>query len=197
MLPVFYAPESAARDPCPAHPGWLVSGAMSDANPPAGHATPDALLAEFERLGIATETVEHPPVYTVEEAKALRGELPGAHSKNLFLKDKKGRFWLVVALEDRAVDLKALRHVIGAAPLSFGKPDALLDVLGITPGSVTPFAAINDRDGQVTVVLDAEMLEAEPLNFHPLVNTATTRISADGLVTFLGACGHAPMVVRL
>jgi len=160
-------------------------------------ATPEALFQEFERLGIDTETVEHPAVFTVDEAKALRGELPGAHSKNLFLKDKKGRFWLVVALEDRAIDLKALRHVIGAAPLSFGKPDALETLLGITPGSVTPFSAINDTEGAVTVVLDAEMLAQEPLNFHPLVNTATTRISADGLLAFLRATGHEPVIAAL
>jgi len=160
-------------------------------------ATPEALFQEFERLGIDTETVEHPAVFTVDEAKALRGELPGAHSKNLFLKDKKGRFWLVVALEDRAIDLKALRHVIGAAPLSFGKPDALETILGITPGSVTPFSAINDTEGAVTVVLDAEMLAQEPLNFHPLVNTATTRISADGLLAFLRATGHEPVIAAL
>jgi Ala-tRNA(Pro) deacylase len=164
---------------------------MSD----TGHATPEDLQAEFQRLGVETETVQHPAVYTVDEAKRLRGELPGAHSKNLFLKDKKGRYWLVVALEDRAVDLRALRHLIGAAPLSFGKPEALMDVLGITPGSVTPFAAINDKAGLVTVVLDAEMLAAEPLNFHPLVNTATTRISAAGLLAFLEAGGHTPLVV--
>ncbi len=167
------------------------------ATPEIPPASPGDLFAEFERLGIETETVEHAAVYTVEEAKAHRGELPGAHSKNLFLKDKKGRFWLVVTLEDRAVDLKALRHIIGAAPLSFGKPEALLDVLGITPGSVTPFAAINDKEGRVTVVLDADMLAAEPLNFHPLVNTATTRISAAGLLAFLRAGGHEPVVAML
>jgi Ala-tRNA(Pro) deacylase len=160
-------------------------------------ATPETLFEEFDRLGIDTETVEHPAVFTVDEAKALRGELPGAHSKNLFLKDKKGRFWLVVALEDRPIDLKALRHTIGAAPLSFGKPDALEAILGITPGSVTPFSVINDTEGQVTVVLDAEMLEQAPLNFHPLVNTATTRISAAGLLAFLGATGHDPIIATL
>ena len=170
---------------------------MTDKPSDTQNATPEDLLAELARLGISIETVEHPPVFTVEEAKALRGELPGAHSKNLFLKDKKGRYWLVVTFEDRPIDLKALRHVIGAAPLSFGKPEALLEVLGLTPGSVTPFGAINDKQGVVTVVLDAEMLESEPLNFHPLVNTATTRISAAGLLRFLEAGGHTPMVVKL
>ncbi|MDD9876659.1 MAG: prolyl-tRNA synthetase associated domain-containing protein [Magnetovibrio sp.] len=135
--------------------------------------------------------------YTVEEAKALRGDLPGAHSKNLFLKDKKGRFWLVVTLEDKAVDLKALRKTIGAATLSFGKPEALMENLGIEPGSVTPFGAVNDTEDAVTVVLDSDLLAAEPLNFHPLVNTATTRISAEGLLAFLRDTGHEPVVVAL
>ncbi len=155
------------------------------------------LLQRLERLGIQADTVEHPAVFTVEEAKALRGELPGAHSKNLFLKDKKSRFWLVVALEDREIDLKALRKTIGAAQLSFGKPEALMDKLGIEPGSVTPFSVINDLDQLVTVVLDEEMLSHGPLNFHPLVNTATTRISADGLLTFLRDCGHDPIITTL
>jgi Ala-tRNA(Pro) deacylase len=161
------------------------------------NATRDELLQCLSDLGIATETVEHPAVYTVDEAKALRGELQGAHSKNLFLKDKKGRFWLVVALEDRDIDLKALRKTIGAAQLSFGKPDALMEKLGIEPGSVTPFSVINDTAGEVTVVLDADMMAREPLNFHPLINTATTRISADGLLKFLDHCGHDPIVATL
>jgi Ala-tRNA(Pro) deacylase len=160
-------------------------------------ATSTDLLQHLERLGIPTETVEHPAVFTVDEAKALRGELPGAHSKNLFLKDKKSRFWLVVALEDRAIDLKALRKSIGAAQLSFGKPEALMEKLGIEPGSVTPFSVINDADQSVTVVLDEEMLTREPLNFHPLVNTATTQISADGLLAFLRDCGHDPIIATL
>lgn len=157
----------------------------------------DQLMDRLAALGIETETMDHPAVYTVEEAKALRGDLPGAHSKNLFLKDKKGRLWLVVALEDRNVDLKALRKTIGASTLSFGKPDVLMDALGIEPGSVTPFAAINDDDGRVTVVLDAGLLAAEPLNFHPLVNTATTRISADDLLEFLRHTGHEPLIIEL
>jgi Ala-tRNA(Pro) deacylase len=160
-------------------------------------ATTQDLFQHFKRLGIETKTVEHFAVYTVEEAKAVRGELPGAHSKNLFLKDKKGRFWLIVALEDRAIDLKTLRKAIGAAQLSFGKPEALADKLGVEPGSVTPFSVINDSEQAVTVVLDREMLALEPLNFHPLVNTATTQISADGLLTFLRDCGHAPLITAL
>jgi len=158
---------------------------------------PDDLNALLARLGIETETVEHPAVYTVDEAKNLRGDLPGTHSKNLFLKDKKQKLWLVVALEDRDIDLKALRKVIGAAQLSFGKPDLLLETLGLEPGSVTPFGAINDTGHRVQIVLDRGLLEAGPLNFHPLVNTATTRISTQGLLTFFRETGHEPLIVDL
>ncbi|MBT6883485.1 MAG: prolyl-tRNA synthetase associated domain-containing protein [Rhodospirillaceae bacterium] len=158
-------------------------------------ATRDDLFNRLDALGIVTETVEHPAVFSVDEAKAARGDLAGSHSKNLFLKDKKGRMWLVVTLEDRAVDTKALRKAIGAAQLSFGKPELLKDVLGIDPGSVTPFAVINDTGGQVSVILDAGLLASEPLNFHPLVNTATTSISTEDLLAFLRDTGHDPVVL--
>lgn len=154
----------------------------------------------FERLTtlqIETETVEHPPLFTVEESQALRGEIPGAHTKNLFLKDKKGQIWLVVALEDAAIDLKTLHKTIRSARLSFGKPDLLLDVLGVPPGSVTPFALINDAKTRVRVILDAAMMDCDPLNFHPLENTATTTIRANDLKRFVEACGHEPLVLDL
>ncbi len=159
--------------------------------------TRDILLQRLAALGIDAETVDHPAVYTVDESKRLRGDLPGAHSKNLFLKDKKGRLWLVVTLEDRHIDLKALRKTIGAAQLSFGKPDLLQEVLGIDPGSVTPFGVINDTTARVSVVLDDGLLAFEALNFHPLTNTATTRLSPDGLLAFLRDTGHEPLIVTL
>ncbi len=159
--------------------------------------TESELFARLAALGVAVETVRHPPLFTVAESKALRGELAGAHSKNLFLKDKKGAFWLVVALEDRAIDLKVLRGRIGAAHLSFASADRLRDVLGVEPGSVTPFALINDTGLQVTVVLDSEMMQVPVLNFHPLANTATTTISPDGLLAFIRSCGHEPRIVAL
>jgi Ala-tRNA(Pro) hydrolase (EC 3.1.1.-) len=160
--------------------------------------TRDGLLALLEHLGLDCRTVAHPPVATVAENKALRGSLPGAHTKNLFLKDKKGGLWLVVAMEDRAVDLKALRGVLDAPPLSFARPEVLIDVLGVQPGSVTPFAVANDGDRRVRVVLDAGMMMAcDPLNFHPLENTATTAISASDLLTFLHAVDHPPTIVSL
>ena len=161
-------------------------------------ATEKDLFARFAELGIVVETHRHEPVFTVAEAKALRGKLPGAHTKNLFLKDKKGVFWLVVAIEDRRIDLKEVRHRIGSAPLSFAGADALREVLGVEPGSVTPFALINDEGRRTRVVLDAQMMTAQPvLNFHPLANTATTAIRPADLLAFIRTCGHAPQIVHL
>ena len=160
-------------------------------------ATEEDLFARLSELGIETETVRHPAVFTVEESKALRGDLPGGHTKNLFLKDKKGALWLVVALEDRPVDMKDLRRRIGSAQLSFGRPELLKEVLGIDPGSVTPFAVINDTENRVNVVLDAEMMSFQALNFHPLTNTATTSVTPEGLAAFIRSCGHEPAVVAL
>ncbi|ANK82684.1 MAG: DNA-binding protein [Rhizobiales bacterium NRL2] len=160
-------------------------------------ATRESLMARLDELGIETRTVDHPPVFTVEEAKDLRGDLLGGHTKNLFLKDKKGALWLVVCLEDRRVDLKALRKRLGAAQLSFGKPDLLREKLGIEPGSVTPFSVINDHRGEVTLVLDQEMLDIDPLNFHPLRNDATTQIAPDDLVAFARATGHEPLISEI
>ena len=159
--------------------------------------SPDALFARLDALGIAHHTFTHPPVFTVEEAKALRGTLPGGHCKSLFLKDKKAGLWLVVALEECRVDLKALADRLGAPRFSFGGPDLLYEVLGVRPGSVTPFAAINDIDRRVSVVLQRDMLAHDPLNYHPLENTRTTAIAPRDLVRFLDACGHAPVVVEV
>ncbi|HZH28899.1 MAG TPA: prolyl-tRNA synthetase associated domain-containing protein [Azospirillaceae bacterium] len=159
--------------------------------------SPQALLDRLAALGIPTRTVSHPPLHTVEEAKALRGDLPGGHCKNLFLKDAKGQLWLVVALEDTRVDLKRLPDVIGSARLSFGKPERLFEVLGVRPGSVTPFALVNDRTQQVRVVLERGMLAHDPLHYHPLTNTMTTALPAEGLLSFVRACGHSPLVVDL
>ncbi len=161
-------------------------------------ATPEQLQARFEALGIAVATHRHPPLFTVEDSKRLRGDLPGAHCKSLFLKDKKGALWLLVALEDRDVDIKALRRRLGAkGSLSFGKPELLLEILGVAPGSVTPFALINDGARQVTIVLDKAMLEHDPLNYHPLTNQATTAIAAPDLLRFIEDCGHQPVILDL
>jgi len=154
------------------------------------------LMAMLARLGIATTTVEHPPLFTVEDAMALRGEVPGVHTKNLFLKDKKDALFLVVTEEEAAIDLKHLHRVIGATGrLSFGKPELLMETLGVTPGAVTAFAPINDPGGRVAVVIDAALAAAELVNCHPLVNTATTTIASADLLAFLRAAGHEPRIV--
>ena len=153
---------------------------------------PQQLFARLDALGIAHRTVEHPPVFTVEEAKALRGDLPGHHIKNLFLRNKKEEMWLVVALEDRAVDLKRLGEVLGAGKLSFGSPDRLRRTLGVEPGSVTPLALANDTGRVVRLALDRGLADGQPLNAHPLVNTMTTTLSLDGLQRLFAATGHEP-----
>jgi len=159
--------------------------------------TPDQLFAHLEGLGIRTRTVRHPPVFTVEEAKALRGHLPGAHIKNLFLRNKKGEMWLVVAEESRPVDLKALGDRLGAGRLSFGSPERLMSYLGVVPGAVTPFALINDSQGQVRVAIDKAVLEQDPVNCHPLSNDMTTAIAPQDLLVFLERSGHKPLLLDL
>ena len=159
------------------------------------HKSRDELFAVLESLGIGTETAEHPPLFTVADGKELRQAMPGLHSKNLFLKDKKGRLFLVVAVEDSVVDLKRLHEAIGASGrLSFGSAELLLEVLGVTPGSVTPFALVNDAPPRVSLVLDRRFLAATEANFHPLVNTATTRIGVADLIAFARATGHDPII---
>jgi Ala-tRNA(Pro) deacylase len=154
--------------------------------------SPHLLFARLDELGLAHRTVQHAPVFTVEQAKEHRGVLPGHHIKNLFLRNKKEAMWLVVALEDRAIDLKRLGEVLGAGRLSFGSPDRLRRHLGVEPGSVTPFSVINDPDRQVTLVLDRGLVEGGPINAHPLVNTMTTAISFADLRLFFEATGHSP-----
>ena len=159
--------------------------------------TPEDLSARFRELGIETTTYSHPPLFTVEESRRLRGDLPGGHCKSLFFKDKKERYWLVVTLEHRPIDIKDLERRIGAARLSFARPERLMEVLGVKPGAVTPFALINDAALQVSVVLDKAMLALAPLNYHPLHNEATTAIAPEDLLRFIAACGHQPSVVDL
>ena len=153
---------------------------------------PQQLFARLDQLGIAHRTVEHPPVFTVEEAKALRGNLPGHHIKNLFLRNKKEEMWLVVALEDRAIDLKRLGEVLGAGRLSFGSADRLKRYLGVEPGSVTPLSLVHDAGHAVRLVLDRGVAEGGPVNAHPLVNTMTTAIAPADLLRFFAATGHTP-----
>ena len=161
-------------------------------------ATPADLFALLDRLGIGTSTIEHEPVFTVAESRAIKESIPGGHSKNLFLKDKKGRIFLVVAKDDTPIDLKRLHETIGATGrLSFGSPELLREVLGVEPGSVTPFAALNDRNGRVSVILDAALMAFEEVNFHPLLNAMTTTIAREDLTAFLRATGHEPITLQL
>jgi Ala-tRNA(Pro) deacylase len=154
---------------------------------------PQQLFARLDALGIGHRTVEHPPLFTVDDAKALRGNLAGHHIKNLFLRNKKEEMWLVVALEDRAIDLKRLGGVLGAGRLSFGSPERLMRHLGVAPGSVTPLSLVNDEGHLVRLALDRGIAGGAPVNAHPLVNTMTTTLSADDLLKFFAATGHDPL----
>jgi Ala-tRNA(Pro) deacylase len=160
-------------------------------------ANPDEtrLFALLDRIGVAHATLRHPPVFRVEEGREIKAALPGGHTKNLFLKDAKGRLWLISALGDTRVDLKALPPVIGSAKLSFGSEALLEQILGVRAGSVTAFALMNDAERQVTFVLDAALLASDPVNFHPMTNAATTAVSRDGFLAFLAALDITPMVV--
>jgi len=155
----------------------------------------DDLLAFLDAHGIGHATLDHPAVFRVGEGEEIKATLPGAHTKNLFLKDARGQLWLISARQDTRIDLKRLPAVIGSAKLSFGSAALLEETLGVTPGSVTAFALANDKARAVRFILDARLDEAEHVNFHPLVNTATTTVSRDGFRAFLSALGIAPNVV--
>ena len=155
------------------------------------------LMSFLDKLGISTITTDHEPVFTVEQAQRVHGDIAGGHCKNLFCKDEKGVLWLIVALEDAKIDLKAAKDKIGSRRLTFGKPELLMEILGIEPGSVTPFSLINDTTVKTNVILDAAMMQLDQLNFHPLKNDATTTISSADLLTFINACGHAPRIVAV
>ena len=160
-------------------------------------ATRKPLFDRLAALGIETVTHEHPPVFTVEEARRHCAQLPGGHCKSLLLRNKKRALWLMVALDDTRIDLKALTRTLSAGRLSFASPELLAEALGVIPGAVTPFALINDREQRVTVVLDRAMLDRDPLNYHPLENDATTAIAPADLLRFIEACGHRPLVLDL
>ena len=155
----------------------------------------DSFLAWREGNGIDHVTLDHPAVFRVGEGDDFKARLPGAHTKNLFLKDKKDRLWLISARQDTEIDLKRLHRVIGSDRLSFGSAELMVETLGVTPGSVTAFALINDTDKRLTFVVDRRLWEAERVNFHPLTNTATTGVDQAGFRRFLEAIGIAPLVV--
>jgi Ala-tRNA(Pro) deacylase len=155
-------------------------------------ASPDDLFAHLRDLGIETTTVSHPPLFTVADSQALRGKIEGGHTKNLFLKDKKDNFFLITADEEATVDLKSIHGVIGAASrVSFGKPEALLDLLGVTPGAVTLFGLLNDKANRVTFFIDDNLLVHDVINAHPLTNEATTSIRTEDVKRFVESTGHA------
>ena len=166
-------------------------------SPEPASAAEDALYRMLDSLGIAHGTYQHVPVFTVQESRAVCADIPGGHTKNLFLKDRRGRLWLVVAREHVRIDLNALARQLDAARFSFGAAELLIEVLGVPPGSVTPFGLMNDSALRVRVVLDEGMLALDPLNFHPLRNDRTTAIAPDDLLKFVRATGHEPMIVRL
>lgn len=158
------------------------------------------LLCRLDKLGIAHRTVRHPAAHTVEEARRHRGNLPGGHAKNLFLKSKRGEYVLAVAQEDATVDVQEIAKVCGTARLSFARPERLMEWLGVPPGSVTPFALINaerhpERE-RLRIIVDETLLEESTVWFHPLHNEATTAISSDDLVRFIRACGWEPLRFR-
>ncbi|MGD9913537.1 MAG: prolyl-tRNA synthetase associated domain-containing protein [Rhizobiaceae bacterium] len=160
--------------------------------------TQDELFAFLDSHAIRTQTIRHPPLHTVAESKELRGQIAGAHTKNLFLKDKKDNFFLVSVDEDAEVDLKTIHQTIGAASrVSFGNPERMMEYLGVVPGSVTLFGVINDAAGLVRVVIDETLMRATMINAHPLTNEATTSIAPDDMLRFLQATGHEPAILKI
>ena len=169
------------------------SSAFKDSLP----TTPEALMKVLDDSGIDYSLHEHPPLRTVEDSKAFRGDMQGTHVKNLYLRDRKKKNFLLVAQEDRAVDLKSLPEMIGSDRLSFGSADRLFEFLGVRPGAVSPFTLINDTERRVSLALDAGLMQAERLYFHPLVNDLTLGVSVDGLNRFLEISGHQPRMISL
>jgi Ala-tRNA(Pro) deacylase len=157
--------------------------------------TPAELFSYLKRLGIEHGTVEHPPIFTVEEGRAWHDKIPGLHCKNLFLKDKRGQVWLAVMPGDKRADLNRLEKRLRAARLSFARPDLLLEVLGLTPGSVTPFGLMNDTGRRVTVIVDEDLPNSEWVNFHPLHNAASTTLRSADLLRFIRSLGYEPRIV--
>jgi Ala-tRNA(Pro) deacylase len=159
-------------------------------------ATPLDLFAFLDRLGIEHTTMTHPPIFTVEEGRAWHDKIPGLHCKNLFLKDKRDKIWLAVMPGDKRADLNRLEKRAHAARLSFGKPDLLMEVLGLTPGSVTPFGLLNDHEHRVTVVVDEDLPKSESVNVHPLHNAASTTLRSMDLLKFIRALGYEPLILN-
>ena len=160
--------------------------------------TTEDLLAYLDSLGINVKTTRHPPLFSVADSQALRGEIHGGHTTNLFLKDKKDNYFLVTVDEEASLDLKQIHHLIGAASrVSFGKPEALMELLGVTPGAVTAFGVINDVGHRVKLILDEDLIKNDIVNSHPLTNDATTSIAASDLIAFARSTGHEPQILKV
>lgn len=160
--------------------------------------TPQELLNCLDELGIKTKTHEHEAVFTVEESSKIKQDIPGGHTKNLFLKDKKGNFFMIVAEGSAEIKLNSVHGLIGSkGRVSFGKPEALMELLGVKPGSVTAFAPINDTDNKVTVIIDEALMRYDLINCHPLTNEMTTTISREDLVRFLKHVNHEPQIIQV
>ncbi|MEE9315219.1 MAG: YbaK/EbsC family protein [Rhizobiaceae bacterium] len=165
---------------------------------PATPVSSQVLLEFLEACGFETTTITHPPLFTVGESQELRGKIDGGHTKNLFLKDKKSNYFLLTAQEDSVVNLKTLHKLLGGTGrLSFGKPDMMLELLGVSPGAVTALGIINDREGKLSFAIDKRLLEHDKINCHPLTNEATTTIARDDLLAFAKACRHEPRIIDL
>lgn len=158
-------------------------------------ASREDLFALLDELGIAHETMDHKPVFTVEESAEIKADLPGAHTKNLFLKDKAGSFFLICAESHAKIKVNRLHPHLGCKRLSFGKAEYLMEQLGVVPGSVCLFAIMNDKDANVTLIIDKTLADAQIVNFHPLLNNATTAISAVDMIKFAKATGHDPVIM--
>lgn len=159
--------------------------------------TPDNLFDILQSLDIAYELHHHAPIFTVEEGEPLKAAIAGVHCRNLFLRDKKKNMYLVVAANETAIDLKKLQNLIDSGRLSFGSSDRLWQYLGIRPGSVCPFCAINDENHDVQVILDAYMMAADTVNYHPLDNAMTISLSPADLMKFFAHTGHQPKTIDL
>ena len=155
----------------------------------------DRLLAWMAEHGVDQTTHDHPPVFTVDEGHEIKAAMPGAHTKNLFLKDKKGRLWLISARQDTVIDLKAAPRTIGSDRVSFGNETLMYETLGVRPGSVTALGLVNDVERRVTFVIDKRLWEADIVNFHPLTNTATTALDQDSFRRVLALLNREPLVV--
>ena len=160
-------------------------------------AIPEDIFKRLDELQIEYTTYNHPPVFTVDDSAFIKEMIDGGHTKNLFLRSKRKVTYLVVALEDAKIDLKKLAKKLEAGRFSFGSPERLLDMLGVTPGSVCPFSLINDTDQSVKVVLDKDMMDHEWVNYHPLINTMSTKLRSSDLLKFIDSCGHQPEILDL